>query len=1231
MRGGHHYYNHHHTNNNNNSSNNNIRRPTQSKVIHIGNIDDGIGDDEIINFFSQYGKVVGTCRLPKREQILVEFEKMNEAVSCVDASLNQNFILGTKRVVVNYSLSKHISQHKNNSSPTSSTTTTMNKQRKTEENSEDEIYGNERKPNHVILLTIVNANYPIDVSIIHLICQPYGEVQRIVIFRKNGVQALVEYDTIDSGIRAIQTLNKANIYSGCCQIRAEYSTTTKLNVTSNNSDRWDIQNGTNSLQAKSHNPQNNSNSPSYDNQQQQQEIWKQVYVQNLQDILRSQMNLSNSSKSQAEMFETTARLAKMTRDVLLPNSSLEMQRKMVIVIYGFTNNKWTCDYLFNLICLYGNVNKILFLKTTRRLAMIELSNGKTYQKISSFIPQISALSDELSVKQSKKSSVDCYKSSMLENGSPSYVDYTNSTKNRYTTEKRAQRNRPTFPTQILHFYNAPPSYTETKLMEIFQNAGAPIPVRYLIFSHQDSQQQQQTQQSTTNNQHQKQETSSGLLEFSNINQAIDALVLANHFQIHTESHDYLFKLCFSQSIIPTTTMSNANATTISPFYQRRNEMLKITSDTVDIEPDVKSTDSLNGQQQQQYFDATQYSKKILEGFACLYRKQILCDVIFHLEGGETVNAHRCLLAATCSYFHAMFSHDKMEELHRRDIDMPNVHPFAFRQLIDFLYLGEIDINNENCIEILKLSDMFGMEEVHCQTSNYLSKRLHPTNVLGIRQFATMHSCPQLEEISRKFIFHHFEEILQTDEFLLLNIEQLINIISYDGLVVSGEEKVFEACKKWTKYFSEEREKLFPKLFEHIRLPLLKREYLIGVVSKDRLIRKFDKCRDLIDEAKDYLLLPPTTKKNQQIHLTNKRFRSRQLNIEREVVFAVGGWCSGMAISTVEMYVPEKHQWRMVQEMFNKRCGVGVAVLYGQMYAVGGHDGQCYLKSVERYSPIQNQWSTDVAPISSCRTSVGVGVLDGFLYAVGGQDGVSSLNFAQRYDPNCNCWSNIASLNTKRLGTAVAVLDGYLYAIGGSDGIEPLNTVERYNPHINKWEFVAPMNAKRKHLGCAVFANSIYAAGGRDDDSELNTAERYDAKTNSWLPIISMNSRRSGVCLSVANNVLMAIGGFDGNAYLNTIEIYDPTKKQWKQSEGMNCRRLGGGVGVVLMANFPEKKMPISLTESSMMRSDSSEISVLKPISGYLQLMVRSTTCDVADVRTKEDEDNDISDSLTNGE
>lgn len=46
---------------------------------------------------------------------------------------------------------------------------------------------------------------------------------RIVIFKKNGIQAMVEFDSIESAKRAKHALNGCDIYSGCCTLRVEYA------------------------------------------------------------------------------------------------------------------------------------------------------------------------------------------------------------------------------------------------------------------------------------------------------------------------------------------------------------------------------------------------------------------------------------------------------------------------------------------------------------------------------------------------------------------------------------------------------------------------------------------------------------------------------------------------------------------------------------------------------------------------------------------------------------------------------------------------------------------------------------------------------------------------------------------------------------------------------------------------------------------------------------------------
>ena len=156
-----------------------------------------------------------------------------------------------------------------------------------------------------------------------------------------------------------------------------------------------------------------------------------------------------------------------------------------------------------------------------------------------------------------------------------------------------------------------------------------------------------------------------------------------------------------------------------------------------------------------------------------------------------------------------------------------------------------------------------------------------------------------------------------------------------------------------------------------------------------------------------------------------RTRPRRPIRRGEVLFAVGGWCSGNAIESVERYDPQQSEWKMVSSMSKRRCGVGVAVLGDLLYAVGGHDGTSYLNSIERYDPQTNQWSAEVAPTSSCRTSVGVAVLDGYLYAVGGQDGVSCLNHVERYDPEENKWTKVRVL---KIQTYCKVVLSYNYDI-----------------------------------------------------------------------------------------------------------------------------------------------------------------------------------------------------------
>ena len=59
--------------------------------------------------------------------------------------------------------------------------------------------------------------------------------------------------------------------------------------------------------------------------------------------------------------------------------------------------------------------------------------------------------------------------------------------------------------------------------------------------------------------------------------------------------------------------------------------------------------------------------------------------------------------------------------------------------------------------------------------------------------------------------------------------------------------------------------------------------------------------------------------------------------------------------------------------------------------------------MERYDAAADRW-TAVASMGSKRDGVGVGVVDGVLYAVGGWNGSSNLSSVERYDAAADRWS-----------------------------------------------------------------------------------------------------------------------------------------------------------------------------------------------------------------------------------
>ena len=204
-------------------------------------------------------------------------------------------------------------------------------------------------------------------------------------------------------------------------------------------------------------------------------------------------------------------------------------------------------------------------------------------------------------------------------------------------------------------------------------------------------------------------------------------------------------------------------------------------------------------------------------------------------------------------------------------------------------------------------------------------------------------------------------------------------------------------------------------------------------------------------------------------------------------------------------------------MSTHRHGLGVGVLEGPMYSVGGHDGWSYLNTVERWDPQARQWSY-VAPMSTSRSTVGVAVLRGKLYAVGGRDGSSCLKTVECFDPHTNKWLPCTSMSKRRGGVGVATCGGYLYAVGGHEApatnptCSRFECAERYDPTCDQWTIISPISSPRDAVGLCVLGDKIFAVGGYDGQQYLQDVECYDPVSNDWDKMAPLCTGRAGACV-----------------------------------------------------------------------------------------------------------------------
>ncbi|CAF1274405.1 unnamed protein product [Adineta ricciae] len=163
----------------------------------------------------------------------------------------------------------------------------------------------------------------------------------------------------------------------------------------------------------------------------------------------------------------------------------------------------------------------------------------------------------------------------------------------------------------------------------------------------------------------------------------------------------------------------------------------------------------------------------------------LADVVFQLDGGQTISAYRNLLRTRCHYFSLLF--DEHGTNTETPIPIGNISYDAFYQILNYTYTETIDstLNYEVYLELMRKADEYYLSPIYDDAFGFIKKLVNSRNVLKIY----LSACSPIDAEGNPtliltdvidycvgFVQRHRQEVYKSDEMHLLPKDMLLKLV-----------------------------------------------------------------------------------------------------------------------------------------------------------------------------------------------------------------------------------------------------------------------------------------------------------------------------------------------------------------------------------------------------------------------------------------------------------------------
>ena len=534
-----------------------------------------------------------------------------------------------------------------------------------------------------------------------------------------------------------------------------------------------------------------------------------------------------------------------------------------------------------------------------------------------------------------------------------------------------------------------------------------------------------------------------------------------------------------------------------------------------------------------------HRKDLLERLDALRRKETFCDVTVAANGKE-FKAYKVVLAAASPFFLSLLENDMRERKEQRiEIRLEEATASVMEDVLQYIYTGNVSVTEESCHNLIATADYLLLPGLKTLAVEFLKEKVTVQNCVFNYYFASKYHCTELTEICCSVINLNFSDVLKTDDFLNLDMKQVMEWVSSDDINVRAEEEVFTGIVDWVSHNRSEREVCFPDLIRQVRLRPSSQDILLKKLVNEDLVTTNIECMNFV--------LRSIIESDESL----SREPRNCLKVQVEGIFLCGG-------TKALCYLPHVNMWyKMANTTFEHQNHAllldrqRVCIFSKQDTDFQSHLVECYVPSTNLWCSFQSGFKYDEQFCSVSAVS-GYSFLNALTYE-------GQRPYMYTYDINTNNWNMLEAVPTNQWGVCVISQGHHIYIIGGThcgDFVAAGNTqVVRFNPSNESVEEVAPLNEARHNAFGAAMNDKIYVAGGIQMIEQrcrlLNTCEVYDPSTNEWHLMADLCVPRHSASMACFKGALYVIGGLKNtNNQVATrelsVEMFDSETSEWKE-------------------------------------------------------------------------------------